>query len=177
MKDIKKDFESFTNDTAETSGSSFVLQKIHAQLEAERSPTWKVVSKMGLAHVLGTFVTLMSCSQFGVQLFFDGGGLMHYFMKISPTFCLFFCGALYLSISILFARLILNHDEWIRVMRSRAMNIAALSLVTLGGLSIVSHEVNWESGVLWFFGAALGGEMVTLVKSPLVWLARKSYKA
>ncbi|KHD90022.1 MAG: hypothetical protein OM95_00395 [Bdellovibrio sp. ArHS] len=173
MKDVKKDFESFINDTADVGGSSFVLQKIHAQLAAEKSPPWKVIAKMGLAHTFGSVVTLMSCSQFGVQLFFDGGGLMHYFMKISPTFCLFFCGALYLSISVFFARLILNHDEWIRVMRSRSLSLAALSLITLGALSVVSHEVTWESGVLWFFGAALGGEMMTLVKSPLLWLARR----
>lgn len=172
MKDIKKDFESFVNDPAETSGSSFVLSKIHSQLQKELPSPWTVATKLGFAHLLGSFVTLMSCSQFGVQLFFDGGGLMHYFMKISPQFCNAFCGALYLAISFLMARVILKRDEWLMILRSRVLSISTLALVSLGGLALVSHEVTFEAGLIWLFGAALGGELVTLVKSPTLWLLR-----
>ncbi|WII71802.1 hypothetical protein QJS83_15160 [Bdellovibrio sp. 22V] len=172
MKDIKKDFESFANDTATESGSSFVLSKIHSQLKKELPSPWRVASKLGLAHLAGSFVTLMSCSQFGVQLFFDGGGLMHLFMKISPSFCYAFCGALYFSISFLIARMTLRPDEWLMIARSKVLSISSLALVSLGGLSLVSHEVNFETGLLWLFGAAVGGELVTLIKSPSLWRAR-----
>ncbi|WP_413944605.1 hypothetical protein [Bdellovibrio sp. HCB-162] len=176
MKDIKKDFESFVNDPADAAGSSFVLSKIHEQLQNELPSAWTVATKLGFAHLLGSLVTLMSCSQFGVQLFFDGGGLMHYFMKISPQFCNVFCGALYLSISFLIARMILKRDEWLMILRSRVLSISTLALVSLGGLALVSHEVTFEAGLLWLFGAALGGELVTLVKSPTLWLTHKASK-
>lgn len=172
MKDIKKDFESFTNDSPTEAGSSFVLSKIHAQIEKEAPSVWQVVTKLGLAHLLGTVVTLMSCSQFGVQLFFDGGGLMHYFMQISPTFCYVGCGALYLGTSFLIARVVLRYDEWLMILRSRVLSISVLAALSLGGLAMASHEVNWETGLLWLFGAALGAEFMTLVKSPLHYLAR-----
>nr|WP_295903212.1 hypothetical protein [uncultured Bdellovibrio sp.] len=176
MKDIKKDFESFVNDPADIAGSSFVLSKIHEQLQRELPSAWTVATKLGFAHLLGSLVTLMSCSQFGVQLFFDGGGLMHYFMKISPQFCNVFCGALYLSISFLMARVILKRDEWLMILRSRVLSISTLALVSLGGLALVSHEVTFEAGLLWLFGAALGGELVTLVKSPTLWLTHRASK-
>lgn len=176
MKDIKKDFESFVNDPAETAGSSFVLSKIHSQLQKELPSPWSVATKLGVAHLLGSFVTLMSCSQFGVQLFFDGGGLMHYFMKVSPQFCNTLCGALYLSISFMMARVILKRDEWLMIVRSRTLSIASLALVSLGGLALASHEVTFEAGILWLFGAALGGELVTLVKSPRLWFAQVGAK-
>lgn len=171
MKDIKKDFESFANEPAEQSGSSFILQKIHQEISKRLPSPWQVATKVGIAHLLGSLVTLMSCSQFGVQIFFDGGGLMHYFMSISPSLCYTFCGALYLSISFIFARTILNHEEWLVILRSRVLSISSLALISLGGLAIASHEVTFEAGILWLFGAALGGELVTLVKSPSIWFA------
>jgi len=141
-------------------------------LKQELPSPWKVATKLGLSHVLGSLVTLMSCSQFGVQLVFDGGGLMHLFMRVSPHFCHAFCGALYFMISFTLARLLLSRDEWLVVARSRVLSISVLALLSLGGLSLASHEVTFEAGVLWLFGAALGGELVTLVKSPLLWLLR-----
>lgn len=172
MKDMKQDFESFATHTAHASGSPLLLQKIRAQIEKERPAAWIVATKLGAAHALGSLVTLMSCSQFGVQLFFHDGGLMNYFMQISPTFCHTFCGALYFSVSFLVARAFLRHDEWLMILHSRVLSIATLALISLGGFSIVSHEISLEGGLLWFLGAALGGEFVTLIKSPRLWFSR-----
>ncbi len=171
MKDIKKDFESFAHDSS-SNASSLVLKKIHAQLEKELPSPWKAARGLGIAHLASSFITLMACSQFGVRLFFEGAGLMHYFMKISPTFCMSFCGALYLATTFLLARLLLTPDEWLLILRSRGLSIASLALISLGGLSLASHEVTFETGLLWFFGAALGGELVTYVKSPHLWFSR-----
>lgn len=172
MKDLKKDFETFVNNPANLKGSDAVLEKIHYKIKQDLPALPWVIAKIGLAHFIGSLVTLMSCSQFGFQLFFHGGGLMHLFMKISPSLCFVFCGALYLSLSILVARIILNYDEWLIVLRSKVLSISSLALITLGTLAALTHEVNLESGVLWFFGAALGGELVTLVKSPGSWLRK-----
>lgn len=171
MKDLINDYASFMNDPSEQA-SPQILKRIHSQLEKELPSPWKAARSLGLAHLISSVITLMSCSQFGVRLFFEGEGLMNYFMKISPTFCLSFCGALYLGITFLLARLLLSYDEWLLLLRSRSLNITSVALISLGALSILSHEVNLESGLFWFFGAALGGELVTYVKSPRLLFSR-----
>lgn len=172
MKDIKKDFASFASENSYPHGSPSVLQKVHTQIKNEQPSSWVVASKLGGAHLLGSLVTLMSCEQFGIQLFFHDGGLMHYFMQISPTFCHVFCGALYFSITFLVARALLQPEEWLRIKLSRALSIGSLALLSLGGFSIVSHEVTFEASLLWLFGATLGGEFVTLIKSPRMWFSK-----
>lgn len=165
MKNLKNEFESFSEETPER-GSDFILQRIHSQIALEKPSLRKVALKIGGAHIFGSFITLMACSQFGVRLFFEGGDLMHLFMKVSPLLCEAMCGALYFVISILAARFILTADEWIQVQKSRTLTIASLALVSLGAFSLVSHEVNFETGLMWFFGAALGGELISVVRNP-----------
>lgn len=166
MKDLKNDFESFANDTS-NAGSSYVLNKINATLDAQAPSIWKVAGKLGFAHSLGTALTLASCSQFGVTLFNTGHDLMHSFMNISETFCHSLCGAYYLAITFLLARLVLNREEWLVLLRNRTLSIASLGLISLGVFSSLSHEVTWETGLLWFFGAALGAELMTVRKQSL----------
>lgn len=173
MKDIKKDFSSFASDLSSPRVPAAVLKNIHAQIERELPSPWVVASKLGGAHLLGSLITLMSCEQFGVQLFFHNGGLMHYFMEISPTFCHVFCGALYFSLTFLVARVLLHNEEWLRIKQSRVLSIGGLALLSLGGFSLVSHEVTFEAGLLWLFGATVGGELVTLIKSPRMLLLRR----
>ena len=161
MKDIKKEFESFAHNT-ETAGSSLTLEKIHAQLALELPSPWKAATKLGVAHLFSSLVILSACSQFGVRLFFPGHGLMHYFMQISPTFCMAFCGALYLCCTFLMARVLLSRDEFLLILRSKVLSILSVALVSLGGFALVSHEVTFEAGLLWLFGAVLGAEMASL---------------
>lgn len=165
MKDLKNEFASFSEETPER-GSDFILQRIHSQIALEKPSFRKVALKIGGAHLLGSFITLMACSQFGVRLFFQGGDLMHVFMRISPLLCEAMCGALYFVLSLLAARFILTAEEWIQVQKSRTLTIASLALLSLGAFSLVSHEVNFETGLMWFFGAALGGELISVVKNP-----------
>lgn len=161
MKDIKKDFESFSQ-SSHPAGSSFVLAKIHSRLNLP-SP-WTAATKLGIAHLISSVVILSACAQFGVRLFFPGHGLMHYFMKISPTFCMSFCGALYLACTFFFARLILSRDEFLLIYRSKVLSIMAVALLSLGGLALVSHEVTFQAGLLWLFGAVVGAELASLSK-------------
>lgn len=173
MKNLKNDFTIFSEETSER-GSDLILQRIHSQIALEKPTLRKVALKIGAAHLLGSFVTLMACSQFGVRLFFEGGDLMHLFMKVSPLLCEAMCGALYFVLSILAARFILTAEEWIQVQKSRTLLIASLALVSLGAFSLVSHEVNFETGLMWFFGAALGGELISVVKNPFIKLRLNS---
>lgn len=159
MKNLNEDFKDFSSSEG-SPGSRSVLNRIYDSLP-KASPLLSF-NKLLAAHLLSSFVVLMSCSQFGVRLFFDGHGLMGLFMKISPTFCLAFCGALYLSCTFGFARSLLSYDEWLLVRKSRGLSVLGISLVTLGVLSVLAHEVNFQSGLIWLVGAYLGGLLVSL---------------
>jgi hypothetical protein len=164
MKDIKKDFEAFVSDD-HPAASSYVLGKIHTQLQNELPSPWKAATKLGVAHLISSFVILMACAQFGVRLFFSGHGLMHYFMQISPTFCMSFCGGLYLASTFLLARVILTRDEFLVIYRSKVLSILSLAFMSLGGFALVSHEVTFQAGILWLFGAIVGAELASLSKA------------
>ena len=162
MKDPKKDYEVFTSGD-HPAGSSFILAQIHEKLNLP-SP-WKAATKLGVAHLLSSVVILSACAQFGVRLFFPGHGLMHYFMQISPTFCMSFCGALYLATTFLIARGLLTRDEFLVIYRSKVLSILSVALISLGGFALVSHEVTFQAGILWLFGAVVGAEFASLSKT------------
>lgn len=166
MSDLKNEFESFVNDRDGASGPSSVLSKIHAEIEKERPSYWMVSGKIGLAHIAGSLVTLSACSQFGVKLFFKDHDLMFFFMHISETFCQTFCGGFYLALTFLFARLMLGREEWSLLLKNRVLAISSLTLVSLVSFSLMTHNVSFEAGLLWMFGAALGAEAMTFVKPP-----------
>lgn len=166
MKDIKKDFASFASDNS-PAGSSFLLNKINSELALELPSVWKVATKLGFAHVVGTLLTMASCSQFGLSLFNTGHDLMHTFMDVSPTFCHTLCGFYYLATVFLLARFFLSREEWLVLLRTRALSIASLAFISLGAFSVFSHEITWESALLWFFGATLGAELMTVKRRSL----------
>ncbi|MGE5085756.1 MAG: hypothetical protein ACM3MG_05600 [Bacillota bacterium] len=164
MKNIKKDFESFINDSSESVGSSRILNKIQEEIAATAPKKSHVAIKLGGIHLVSSALTLMACPQFGVRLFFQGDGLMHYFMKVSPLFCQSFCGAFYLAVTFVLARILLHYDEWLVLMRSRVLTIGSVALISLGAFAMLGRGISWEAGVFWIFGATLASEMVSLPK-------------
>lgn len=161
MKDVKNDFESFKNDAGKTAGSSFVLNKIRAEIARTAPKSSKVAVKLGGIHLVSSFFTLMACPQFGTRLFFSGEGLMGVFMKISPSFCQIFCGAFYLAATFIIARLLLSYDEWLVLMRSRVLTIGSVALLSLGAFAMLARGISFEAGLLWIFGAIVAAEMAS----------------
>ncbi|MEK2687634.1 hypothetical protein [Bdellovibrio sp. GT3] len=168
MKDVKNDFESFKNDAGQVpAGSSFVLNKIHSEIARTAPKKSAVAVKLGGIHLVSSFFTLMACPQFGTRLFFDGEGLMDVFMNISPMFCQAFCGAFYLAVTFILARFVLKYDEWLVVMRSRALTIGSVALLSLGVFAMLAQGISWEAGVFWIFGALVAGEMASVSRMTL----------
>ncbi|MNT24939.1 hypothetical protein D3C72_1604390 [compost metagenome] len=163
MKDIKKDFESFSlnEEVAPTSP----LAKVKSQIAAQAPKMRSVAVKLGLIHLGSSFLTLLACPQFGLRLFFEGHGLMHYFMQISETFCYSFCGAFYLASTFVIARFVLNYDEWLLVKKSRTLMIGSIAMISLGIFTMLSAEMSWQLALVWLFGATLGAELVSLSKN------------
>ncbi|QDK37527.1 hypothetical protein [Bdellovibrio sp. NC01] len=165
MKDIKQDFESFSSeDAAKTAGSSFVLQKVKEQIALTAPKKSHVAVKLGAIHLASSVATLAACPQFGLRLFFEGDGLMHYFMQISPMFCQAFCGAFYLSVTFILARVLLKYDEWLVILRSRVLSIGVLALGSLGVFAMINRGVSFEAGLFWIFGATVAAELASASK-------------
>jgi hypothetical protein len=73
-----------------------------------------------------------------------------------------FCGALYLCSTFLIGRTLLTRDEFLFIVRSKVLSILSLGLVSLAGFALVSHEVTFQAGILWLFGAIIGAELASL---------------
>lgn len=149
-----KDFESF-------------LESGHAQLEAssldhlkkELFPSfWQVALKLGLIHLLSSLLSLMACPQFGLRIFFNGHGLMKYFMHAGDVGCFAFCGAFYLGTTLWLAKIFLGEFEWALIRRNSFLGLGSLTLISLGALLMFTgEEIRFEVALIWILGALVGG--------------------
>ncbi|MNL01466.1 hypothetical protein D3C87_1219370 [compost metagenome] len=167
MIDIKKDFQSFHDESDLEVAPMRALSKLKAQIEKEQAKPFPVATKLGVIHILSSVLSLAACPQFGVKLFGESEGLMHVFMQISPTFCQAFCGAFYLAVTFVMARLILTPEEWYLLLRTRTLTIATLALVSLGAFYIMDPQMTLEAGALWVFGATVAAELISHKRLPL----------
>jgi len=156
-----KDFESF-------------LESGHAQLEATALDTLKkelfpslshVAMKMGLIHLVSSFFTLMACPQFGFRLFFEGHGLMHYFMQAGGVACFALCGGFYLGVTFWMAKLFLGEFEWVVLKKNSVLSLGTISLLSLGVFAMLNgHELTFELGFVWLLGAIVSASVPLLTQ-------------
>lgn len=155
-----KDFESF-------------LESGHAQLPASSLENLKkeifpslshVAMKLGLIHLASSILTLMLCPQFGFRLFFEGHGLMYYFMQAGNVACFGFCGAFYLGTSFWLAKIFLGEFEWLLLRKNSVLALASLSLLSLGAFSMLGHELSFEVGFVWLLGALVSAAIPLLTQ-------------
>lgn len=155
-----KDFESFLE-----SGPQRLNPAVLGNIKKEIFPPLSTVAvKMGLIHLVSSVFTLMACPQFGLRLFFEGHGLMHYFMKAGSVACFSFCGAFYLGASFWIAKIFLGEFEWEVLRKNAVLSLGALSLLSLGTFSMMSPELHFEAGFVWFLGAVLSGALPLLTR-------------
>ncbi|HEY8272552.1 MAG TPA: hypothetical protein VIG33_16785 [Pseudobdellovibrionaceae bacterium] len=155
-----KDFESFL-ESGQRQMNPSVLENIKKEIFPAPS---RVALKMGLIHLASSLLTLMACPQFGLRLFFEGHGLMHYFMKAGSVVCFAFCGAFYLGASFWIAKIFLGEFEWEVLRKNPTLSLGALSLLSLGIFSMMSHDLHFEAGFVWLLGAILSGAIPLLTR-------------
>ena len=83
---------------------------------------------------------------------------MSVFMVFGPVACAFFCGALFLSVSIIISVLFLSTEEIKKAYQMRFLNISLLTTFSIGILMLLS-TANHSLGYLaiWLLGALFGG--------------------
>ena len=118
---------------------------------------WLVFLKLSGVHgVIGT-LSLAICDQFGMNPFLTGFSLADFFMKFGHSVCMTLCGFLFLSLSVLFAGLLLRPEEFRVVSKNAWVQLPSLALLSLGAFLAVGADVIFGIALLWLAGALLGG--------------------
>lgn len=149
---MSKDFQDFVTGDG-PSPSARTHASLREALEAEAPRPAHTAAKLASVHVAASIVTLSACPQFGLRLFFEGHGLMHYFMGFGDSACWFLCGFFYLSVTALFSRMTLNPADWGLLRSRRRLWMPALLGLTMGSLIMLTREFSIEYGVMWLLGS------------------------
>lgn len=137
-------------------------QKILSEIKSRLNPDLKILFlKLFIIHLSTAVATLSICPQFGVAIFRTNLNLMDVFMKISPHFCDFACGAFFTMASITSALVILSRDE-LRMLRHKQLLAAlVMTLSSIGFLIMLNPQLFVQFTFLWLIGC-LGGTFLGL---------------
>lgn len=157
-----QEFSDFKNSESKSSHNKMTLEKVHEQILAEAPRLSMVLAQLLGLHLISSLITLMICPQFGIRLFFDGHGLMSFFMQAGTQGCFLLCGLFYLGTSFAAARLFFNHEEWIFIRKTRVLSATVLALLSMGVLKMYGEELNMQLSAMWFLGAYLGSWLASV---------------
>ncbi len=149
------DFEDFLKGEV---GVPHALSKdIFCQVRHDLQPSQKrVLGRLLAFHAVGAGIVSVFCPQLGIGPLIGGHGIMHLFMALGPLVCAGVCGALFISLSTLFAAVFLSRDELRVVSRHRVVNLTLLtslsfvSLMLMGGRGDLMTYLAWGSGAIAF---------------------------
>ena len=156
-KNWSEDFQEFIEIPTEAPSvdiSNQILSKIQNELNPK--PQIIFLKLLGIHSIVGT-LSLMICNQFDMNPFNTSFSLSNYFMKFGHSFCMFLCGVLFISFSIIASGFLLRTEE-VRILRKTSyLQVFALSCISLGVFAALGSDIALTIGILWFIGAQLGG--------------------
>lgn len=174
MKDKKLDeefnqFLSAPEITPPNAAREAVLTHVNRELNPSNQ---NVFLKMLGVHTVVSLFSLSICSQFGIQslkLYDAMGSMME---AVGHTYCMAFCGLLYLGISALALSLLLKPEEIKVIRRHKVLQFTLLTGVSLGVFLCLGAEVLLFPGAIWIAGSLIGG-IATL---ELGWWLRSKFR-
>jgi len=170
---MSSDFEGFLKgDSVEP--PSGLSQGLFDRVRRDLNPSpWTVFAKLAAIHFLTGLFTLSLCPQFGMRVFGSGMGLMQYFMGMGDVGCGIACGVLFLGISMFLASLLLGADQVRAIRRHRALELGALTLLSLGVFVMLQAEIVLGFALAWLVGSMIGG----LMTLELGWAIRMKFSS
>lgn len=135
-------------------------EKITSAIESRINPALlPLFLKLFVIHITTAIVTLSICPQFGFAIVRSNLDLMDLFMKISPQFCDFACGAFFTMCSMISALVILSRDE-LRVLRHKQILVTSMiTLSSIGFLIMLNPQLFVQFTILWLIGCVLGASL------------------
>lgn len=149
-----KDFVDFEEASVPEEVSKNILKKVHKDLNPS---AWWIFSKLFGIHVVVGTLSLAICNQFGLSPFHTEFSLSEYFMKFGHSTCMFLCGVLFISLTVLLGRIVFSQDEFRVLSKNAALQIFGLSVFSLVAFTAFGAEIALSIGFLWLAGALLGG--------------------
>lgn len=169
LEETNKEFQEFL-EASPVAPPKELSDKILAMVYRDLNPNpWSIFAKISLIHFAVGIITLSLCPQFGIRIFGQGLGLIHFFIMLGTYGCIVVCGAFFVGTSLFASSLILSRDE-LRVLRKhRSFHISALVLLSLGAFIMAGAEILFIFALAWAVGSLLGGSIVL----ELSWMLRK----
>ena len=169
---LSREFDEFLSSpevTPPQEVSAQILSKIHRKMNPSKQ---KLFFKILTIHTMMSFVSLSICSQFGIQSFPFFDAMKPLMSIVGPTYCMAFCGILYLGLSGLAFSFFLEPEEVRAIRRHKFSQLTALILISLGIFLGFGAQILFVPVMLWVIGSLLGG-VVTL---ELGWLLRLQFR-
>jgi hypothetical protein len=162
-KEWIEDFQEFVRSDGATV-PEHISQTVLSQVRRDLSPSaWLVFAKLLGVHTITGTLSLAICNQFGINPFQTEFSLSDYFMKFGHPTCMFLCGVLFLSVSLLLCRSIILPED-LRVLRRNAwIQVFGLSMISLAVFAVVGAQLTLAIAILWLIGAMLGGTIVAFI--------------
>lgn len=156
-KEWLEDFKDFVA-TKEVAVPEDVSNKILSNIHRDLNPSSLSVflKLLGIHAVVGT-LSLAVCDQFGMSPFNSGFSLSQYFMKLGHSFCMVFCGFLFLGLTGVICHTVLRQEEFLVLKKNVVIQIFFLSILSLISFIAFGGEIVIGMAVLWFVGALAGG--------------------
>ena len=171
-KKLTEEFYEFMS-APEVTPPAAVRNSVLSRVRSDLNPSnQQVFLKMLAVHSVVSLFSLSICSQFGIQFLriYDAMGAM--MSLVGHTYCMAFCGLLYLGISALALSLLLRPEEIKVVRRHRIMQLTLLSGLSLGVFLCIGAQVLLLPGALWIVGSLIGG--ITTLE--LGWMLRSKFR-
>lgn len=137
-----------------------VKRAIHAELNPS---AWSVFCKLFAIHFVSGTVTLVFCPQLGFQIHETARTLLVFLSRFGEYGCMLVCGALFLGSTGFFAAFLLKPQEVRAIRKSRGLQWAFLSFLSVGFFLAVreqEHSLPLALIAAWSAGALFGGFFV-----------------
>lgn len=171
-KQITEEFDEFMSASGMTPPLAVreaVLTHVHEELNPSNQ---SVFLKMLGVHTVVSLFSLSICSQFGIQSLRIYDAMESMMSVVGHTYCMAFCGLLYLGISALALSLLLKPEEIKVIRRHKLLQLTVLTCVSLGVFLCLGAKVLLLPGTLWIAGSLTGG----IASLEFGWLLRSKFR-
>lgn len=157
-----QDYEEFMNsDSSEVPKE--IKDRVFSKIQKLINPNALIVFLKILGIHIGVgFLSLSVCHQFGMNPFNTEKSLADWMMSVGGHhFCMFGCGVLFVSVSLLAAGYFLTMEEINALKRTEFLQTLVLGLISLGLFAAFGAELAVGIAGIWLFGGLIGGFAAT----------------
>ena len=133
---------------------------------------WNVFMKVLGVHAGVSLLSLSICSQFGIRTFSQIDLMENMMRVVGHTYCMAFCGALYLGLSAIVLSALLKPQEIKLIRQHTILQMTVLTGISMGVFLCAGASVLVLPGILWLIGSVIGGA----VGLELGWLIRSKFR-